>query len=156
MINYQRDKNHFSCPICSNLLMKYLEKIWQLWLDFPRSQERNFISLYNIELIAENSANFGSEWGDGVFSKGTMLTMLSLKAYTGIPKIKSAKKLPSSGIELGISSILVSCCPVWANLVTCANWEITWLLDIDDLAKINRAWLHKDKHKVSVLQAIPS
>ena len=66
----------------------------------------------------------------------------------GIEKNSQWKKLPPVRIQLGISCVPVWCSAVWVNLasVLWGNfcWCTNWLLNLDDLDKINRAWLYKD------------
>ena len=80
----------------------------------------------------------------------TILRKLVIKAYVGKGKIN--KKLPPLEIELGTLRLQDLSCntlmPSWRSYLA-SGWIFTftffvqhWLMDSDDLAKINREWLY--------------
>ena len=92
MINYQGDKKSFFMSNLFKFIDETFRKNMTTVVRVSGGQQRNFISLYNIELIAENSAKLGSLWGDGVFFERHNVGNVVFKGLHRDTKNKISKK----------------------------------------------------------------
>ena len=86
-----------------------------------------------------------------------ILEMLTIKADAGKSNVNSAIKLPPVGMESGTRGLFLStpcvtlsCLTHWANLLGVKKGYLTLLMDLSDLAEINRTWLYKDLKNLSL------